>query len=636
MKIFKHFAAALYSSLLFFVCAQAASPLASYVARYSAQKKIQECAETVHKEGIASGTRVVTPDGFVLVENLKVGDVISADGAFCEQVIRDISYRELPEYICITLDNNEIMRVGSQQQLYVMPERTWVTADRVQIGDYLEVYDNKILCVIDAQKVKESIVTYTVTTSAHSFFIGYSGVYVHNNDAAMLSLGCLSLVNPVVATIGATVALGVGAIIMYESLHKISIDFPSDSEESENSAEVSRALQECERQYYEKRKSELLKLEQDFIGIKSGLETIGQLSRKNTVNFTDNFLQQIKIESAKPLEKISLHNEAKMNQPQREKLRKNRETELLAIESRIVELQTAISFHFNELIDRVNNALKKYDAYAVPIKKVINQRNTRLKDTPLNTALQSFEITMRALHLIENVETRADELKHAIAYYQKLDKTSVIKQTTNITDAIAEFEFAEREKSLKEKKEWLIRNKALYERYLSALGFNVPTFHQNFASQIQAENNQYEAQEFAAAQNKYKNTPRNQATLSQSKMANNSPCTCGCRSKCFNNSCGCECGCPCGKEKPERKTNKISKQEFFSSEIIKANYEHYKDGVYRLKAKGQVVVKNGYYLVWDHLHNDVEVYSKSETHLGSLDPATLKLYKPPVNGRDLF
>lgn len=36
-----------------------------------------------------------------------------------------------------------------------------------------------------------------------------------------------------------------------------------------------------------------------------------------------------------------------------------------------------------------------------------------------------------------------------------------------------------------------------------------------------------------------------------------------------------------------------------------------------------------YYLQWDHLHNDVEVYSWSRKHLGSLDPKTLRLYRGP-------
>lgn len=41
------------------------------------------------------------------------------------------------------------------------------------------------------------------------------------------------------------------------------------------------------------------------------------------------------------------------------------------------------------------------------------------------------------------------------------------------------------------------------------------------------------------------------------------------------------------------------------------------------------------YYEWDHTHNDIEVYDKNGRHLGSMDPTTGELYKPPVNGRRL-
>lgn len=84
----------------------------------------------------------------------------------------------------------------------------------------------------------------------------------------------------------------------------------------------------------------------------------------------------------------------------------------------------------------------------------------------------------------------------------------------------------------------------------------------------------------------------------------------------------------------------IKAQESFrditlKSNAIKKNYEHYRNGIYRLKTHGEALAKGAYYLQWDHLHNDVEIYSKSLKHLGSLDPETLKLYKDAVFTRKL-
>ncbi|MBP9829649.1 MAG: hypothetical protein KBD04_06445 [Proteobacteria bacterium] len=46
-------------------------------------------------------------------------------------------------------------------------------------------------------------------------------------------------------------------------------------------------------------------------------------------------------------------------------------------------------------------------------------------------------------------------------------------------------------------------------------------------------------------------------------------------------------------------------------------------GEYRTNTKGDEIYK------WDHLHNDIEVFSKRGEHLGSMDPRTGILYKGP-------
>lgn len=41
------------------------------------------------------------------------------------------------------------------------------------------------------------------------------------------------------------------------------------------------------------------------------------------------------------------------------------------------------------------------------------------------------------------------------------------------------------------------------------------------------------------------------------------------------------------------------------------------------------------YYEWDHTHNDIEVYNKKGQHLGSMNPTTGEMYKPPVPGRTI-
>ena len=45
--------------------------------------------------------------------------------------------------------------------------------------------------------------------------------------------------------------------------------------------------------------------------------------------------------------------------------------------------------------------------------------------------------------------------------------------------------------------------------------------------------------------------------------------------------------------------------------------------------------RNTRYYEWDNTHNDIEVYDQRGNHLGSMDPATGEMYKPPVRGRTI-
>lgn len=53
----------------------------------------------------------------------------------------------------------------------------------------------------------------------------------------------------------------------------------------------------------------------------------------------------------------------------------------------------------------------------------------------------------------------------------------------------------------------------------------------------------------------------------------------------------------------------------------------------RLKTTGRG--SNQRFYDWDYTHNDIEVYNYRGEHLGSMDPVTGEMYKPPVAGRNI-
>lgn len=83
----------------------------------------------------------------------------------------------------------------------------------------------------------------------------------------------------------------------------------------------------------------------------------------------------------------------------------------------------------------------------------------------------------------------------------------------------------------------------------------------------------------------------------------------------------------------ERKQNKISKSEFAKN--IKNSYQKLRNRErWKLKPKSKGF-DDAEYLEWDKQHQDIEAYNKHGKHMGSIDPATNRYYKPRVNGRTI-
>jgi hypothetical protein len=74
---------------------------------------------------------------------------------------------------------------------------------------------------------------------------------------------------------------------------------------------------------------------------------------------------------------------------------------------------------------------------------------------------------------------------------------------------------------------------------------------------------------------------------------------------------------------PERKINPSKQDSPVWNDLDRA-----KDGL-RTSGSGS---KQRYY-DWDYTHGDIEVYDRNGRHLGSMEPTTGEMYKPPVPGR---
>lgn len=77
--------------------------------------------------------------------------------------------------------------------------------------------------------------------------------------------------------------------------------------------------------------------------------------------------------------------------------------------------------------------------------------------------------------------------------------------------------------------------------------------------------------------------------------------------------------------KPHRKNCWTAKNKFLDQ--IRGRYTFMRGRQYKLK-KGAKGFGKARYLKWDACHNDIEAFDKTGKHLGSMDPKTMRLYKP--------
>jgi hypothetical protein len=577
--------------------------------------------QTSHSfESFLVATQINTSQGLTEIQNVDIGDSLDSNN-----LITNITYQQTHEYIRIKT-KDAIINVGIEQKFYVIPQLRWITAQELKIGDLILTALNTTCAIIDIARIYQDVILYKLSTTNHLLIISDLQLLVHNADIVLspIAIGCISTINPVVASIGATLALGAGALLIYQRIHKL---VPNGEPVQITSVTID--LSAYENQYYDQRKSELLKLKKELLLTKDGLLKLDGLSHRS---FTFDFFKHVCSSSFA----LSV-DESKLNQQQKDALRKAREAALVKIEDEINQLQAQICFHFSELVQRLERSVANYNNISRKGNALTYEWNQHVKNIPFDTAYKLIEETIHALLLIEAIEFKSNELHIAIQFYKNLAKESLIKKTTNIDAVILAITKAleQCDKKIKHDKSILQTNKQRVINFLQSMRAPVVEIEKNIRNKLTSLLQQDETQELQLAHSNYQKIPHHKSNIGQGSTSHQHECRCGC-SNCESFSCGCKCGCLCGNKEKERKVNGISKQEFFNNPVIKANYEHYRNGVYKLKAHGKPIVKNAEYLRWDHLHNDVEVYNKNETHLGSLDPKAQILYKAPVKGRNPF
>ena len=135
-----------------------------------------------------AGTKVLTENGYVNIENIKVGDMVYS---------YNFNNNELELKKVINLINSEAketykMDIGDQtiemskrHELYII-DKGWTRAYDVKVGDKMISSDDKVVTIkkIDLITYDTPIKTYNLTVEGNNnYFVTYSKVLVHNSAA---------------------------------------------------------------------------------------------------------------------------------------------------------------------------------------------------------------------------------------------------------------------------------------------------------------------------------------------------------------------------------------------------------------------------------------------------------------------
>lgn len=138
-----------------------------------------------HSEGFGAGTIVKTPNGYVEIENISIGDQIIACGQYdnyVEDKVIYISKKIIARHLHIKIGTEDLL-VACDHWLYDKITGSWIVAESLKNGDLLSGYP------IVIELIQDPIDVYIIGTEKyHNFFVTTYDICVHNFVPIVLAI----------------------------------------------------------------------------------------------------------------------------------------------------------------------------------------------------------------------------------------------------------------------------------------------------------------------------------------------------------------------------------------------------------------------------------------------------------------
>ncbi|MBI3649416.1 MAG: Hint domain-containing protein [Acidobacteria bacterium] len=130
-----------------------------------------------------AGTKVATPEGEKNIEEIKEGDYVLAADAESGKPVRQRVAQVFRRESAVLLDikvAGETIKTTPEHRFWV-EGKGWVAAGELGIGSRLVTKEGKIVCVKSIKRHDGLFKVYNLEVeNAHTYFVGKSGVLVHN------------------------------------------------------------------------------------------------------------------------------------------------------------------------------------------------------------------------------------------------------------------------------------------------------------------------------------------------------------------------------------------------------------------------------------------------------------------------
>lgn len=182
----------------------------------------------------------------------------------------------------------------------------------------------------------------------------------------------------------------------------------------------------------------MLNIYQNLVNIKNDLAIFIRPNYFNALAFSSGFLQQFQLVTFNFAALPNISYEAALSLADKEKLIKIRDAELEKLQQEILDLHLILAFHISEIIERRDQAQQDLDIVVNRVNDSVNCWNQNLYDIPYDVALHEYEIHFAWREILNHLETKTNEVKWILIYYEKLKNHFFVSQTTTLLNLLTE------------------------------------------------------------------------------------------------------------------------------------------------------------------------------------------------------